>query len=326
MGKSAPTGPGAVHQPGARCKILLDQGCFSNLCGPCDSDYAALLDRLAAAERRAEEAEEACGRNRALAASTLLDLDAERAARESWEREANAANAERIRLHNEAENFSERLGQFEAAGFPNVATVLDRVEAERAAREKAEKRLEESRHTIAISWRDIVNSKELISLPSDVKGDTLADVLAFLLRERIEERAAREAAERELRLANERGSWFRVWAIIETLGISGGGCPDHLVVSHVERLRADLSRAATALRGEDVAVMEAMASAEHDRWSRWYRWQRDNSTPENIARWDRLAATPYSELAEPTKEKDREQVRYALASARAALAGQEVGR
>ena len=66
-------------------------------------------------------------------------LASERAARESWEREFNVANAERIRLHNEAENFSERLGQFEAAGFPNVATVLDRVEAERAARERAER-------------------------------------------------------------------------------------------------------------------------------------------------------------------------------------------
>ena len=62
----------------------------------------------------------------------------ERAARESWEREFNVANAERIRLHNEAENLAERLGQFEAAGCPNVATVLDRVETERAAREKAE--------------------------------------------------------------------------------------------------------------------------------------------------------------------------------------------
>ena len=75
-------------------------------------------------------------------APSYMELEAklasERAARESWEREFNVANAERIRLHNEAENLAERLGQFEAAGCPNVATVLDRVETERAAREKAE--------------------------------------------------------------------------------------------------------------------------------------------------------------------------------------------
>ena len=193
----------------------------------CPCHEAAWAEKLAAAERRAEEAEKSrdvavaqvAGRptwddlqfatdqvnaaelkaegEREFRRRAESSLASERAARESWEREFNVANAERIRLHNEAENLSERLHQFEAAGFPNVATVLDRVEAERAAREKAEKRLEESRHTIAISWRDIVNSKELISLPSDVKGDTLADVLAFLLRERIEERAAREKAERE---------------------------------------------------------------------------------------------------------------------------------
>ena len=66
-------------------------------------------------------------------------LASERAARESWERESNVANTERIRLHNEVENLVERIGQFEAAGFPNVATVLDRVESERAAREAAER-------------------------------------------------------------------------------------------------------------------------------------------------------------------------------------------
>lgn len=51
---SAPAGPGAVHQPGARCKILLDQGCFSNLCGPCDSDYAALVTYAVTEEQIAE--------------------------------------------------------------------------------------------------------------------------------------------------------------------------------------------------------------------------------------------------------------------------------
>ena len=152
MGESAPTGPGAVHQPGARCKILLDQGCFSNLCGPCDSDYSALLDRLARSESARREAEERLiVAQRELAAEieahamTKRDRDShvqgyasERAARETWEHEFSVANMERLRLHNEVENLAERLGQFEAAGFPSVSVVLDRVESERAAREKVE--------------------------------------------------------------------------------------------------------------------------------------------------------------------------------------------
>jgi len=92
-------------------------GCFGNLCGPCDSDYAALLDRLAAAERRAEEAE-SMFRDYALAAqtigfessaagiedpdgtlvgiyrNTLTALASERAARERAERERDEAREE----------------------------------------------------------------------------------------------------------------------------------------------------------------------------------------------------------------------------------------
>ena len=71
-------------------------------------------------------------------------LASERAARESWEREFNVANTERLRLHDEVENLVERIGQFEAAGFPNVSVVLDRVEADRAAREAAERELAEA--------------------------------------------------------------------------------------------------------------------------------------------------------------------------------------
>lgn len=61
--------------------------------------------------------------------------------------------------------------------------------------------------------------------------------------------------------------------------------------------------------------MEMMAAAEHARWSRWYLWQRDHSTPENVARWDRLAITPYADLSEDLKEKDRYEVRLLLTAA-----------
>uniref|UniRef100_A0A6H1ZC13 Putative ryanodine receptor, RyR, domain containing protein n=1 Tax=viral metagenome TaxID=1070528 RepID=A0A6H1ZC13_9ZZZZ len=55
-------------------------------------------------------------------------------------------------------------------------------------------------------------------------------------------------------------------------------------------------------------IIEACAAIEHERWAKWYLWQRDNSTHENLARWDRQAKTPYAELTEEEKEKDREQV------------------
>ena len=153
------------------------------------SSTAALRAALAAAERRAEEAEKSrdvavaqvAGRptwddlqfatdqvnaaelkaegEREFRRRAESSLASERAARESWEREFNVANAERIRLHNEAENLSERLHQFEAAGFPNVATVLDRVEAERAARERAE-RERESQRSDAVKFHGMLLAAE----------------------------------------------------------------------------------------------------------------------------------------------------------------------
>jgi hypothetical protein len=47
----------------------------------------------------------------------------------------------------------------------------------------------------------------------------------------------------------------------------------------------------------------------HDIWAKWYIYQRDNSTPENIARWEKQSVTQYSELSEEDKEKDRKQAR-----------------
>ena len=136
-------------------------------CEACAGDLEMLRDALARSESARREAEE----NLAAATWTPSDyrvmellvaeqeLASERVSRESWEREANTANAERIRLHNEAENLSERLHQFEAAGFPNVATVLDRVEAERAARERAE-RERESQRSDAVKFHGMLLAAE----------------------------------------------------------------------------------------------------------------------------------------------------------------------
>lgn len=109
-------------------------------------------------------------------------LASERAARESWEREFNVANAERIRLHNEVESLAERIGQFEAAGFPNVATVLDRVETERAARVAAERGLAETREA-----RDLWES---LHAKAEARAEK-AERLAFFW-ERCDKRAPEE--------------------------------------------------------------------------------------------------------------------------------------
>ena len=172
------------------------------------SRFAEMEQKLAAAERRAEEAEA----NLATATWTPSDdrvmellvaeqeLASERAAREAWEREVNAANAERIRLHNEAEDLSERLGQFEAAGFPDVASVLDRVETERAAREKAEFRLRETEgwHRAAVRERDLMREQmdEILGYEDIETPGPDENVASVVLAAMEHLREAREKAER----------------------------------------------------------------------------------------------------------------------------------
>ncbi len=56
-------------------------------------------------------------------------------------------------------------------------------------------------------------------------------------------------------------------------------------------------------------LIEKLAAIEHKRWARWHKYCRTNWTPENIARWDRQAETPYSDLSESEKESDRKEVR-----------------
>jgi len=59
--------------------------------------------------------------------------------------------------------------------------------------------------------------------------------------------------------------------------------------------------------------LELLSAFLHMLWAGWYIHQRDNSTPENIARWDRQAKTEYKDLSEEDKEKDRKLARKYLA-------------
>jgi len=52
-------------------------------------------------------------------------------------------------------------------------------------------------------------------------------------------------------------------------------------------------------------LIERLAELEHDQWAHWTEYMLDNMTPENIERWKRQIATPYSELSDKEKESDR---------------------
>ena len=63
---------------------------------------------------------------------------------------------------------------------------------------------------------------------------------------------------------------------------------------------------------DNTELMEKIAEKVHEIWTEWYTHQRDNSTPENIRRWERQASQSYAELSESNKEKDRHIVRRVL--------------
>jgi hypothetical protein len=56
----------------------------------------------------------------------------------------------------------------------------------------------------------------------------------------------------------------------------------------------------------DDSLRERLAELEHKQWAHWYRYMIGNLTPENKARWDQQAATPYALLTEPEKNSDRQ--------------------
>jgi hypothetical protein len=73
---------------------------------------------------------------------------------------------------------------------------------------------------------------------------------------------------------------------------------------------------------ESDALMERLASVEHERWAHWQRYVHEQCTraedgslviPAELAqRWAVQIATPYARLTEVEKESDREQVRRYL--------------
>lgn len=67
---------------------------------------------------------------------------------------------------------------------------------------------------------------------------------------------------------------------------------------------------------ETSELLERLAALEHEQWAHWTGHLLDNLTPEHIARWRRQIATPYAELTEAEKEKDRVWARKILACLR----------
>jgi hypothetical protein len=68
-----------------------------------------------------------------------------------------------------------------------------------------------------------------------------------------------------------------------------------------------------------VELMERLADIEHQRWASWQAWVHKIATPTPsgaliipapyVERWERQINTPYADLSEEDKEKDRKQVR-----------------
>jgi hypothetical protein len=54
------------------------------------------------------------------------------------------------------------------------------------------------------------------------------------------------------------------------------------------------------------SLRERLAALEHEQWAHWTRHMMSNSTSENLARWADQARTPYAQLTESDKDKDRE--------------------
>ena len=50
---------------------------------------------------------------------------------------------------------------------------------------------------------------------------------------------------------------------------------------------------------------EKLAAFMHDTWGNWFVYQFNNSTVENIQRWQIQSNLPYSSLTEEDKDKDR---------------------
>lgn len=54
----------------------------------------------------------------------------------------------------------------------------------------------------------------------------------------------------------------------------------------------------------ELPEVEIIADFLHEIWSKWYTHQRDNSTKENVSRWEKQSQTNYWDLSYEDKEKD----------------------
>lgn len=73
----------------------------------------------------------------------------------------------------------------------------------------------------------------------------------------------------------------------------------------------DDRRAVSLLKDE--ALVEAIASVEHDQWIEWAAAVMDEVAPERRQRWQRLYLVPYEALPDAVKELDRTHARRVLA-------------
>lgn len=71
-------------------------------------------------------------------------------------------------------------------------------------------------------------------------------------------------------------------------------------------LQIDINRLKEALN------IELLSSRIHTIWSNWFLHQRDLSTEDNLARWNKQAHTRYEDLSDADKEKDRKIVKNLL--------------
>ena len=88
---------------------------------------------------------------------------------------------------------------------------------------------------------------------------------------------------------------------------SGRGCPD---ISIIEDLAKTLDTSIVAiLKGEEITeeMIDEMASVVHDEWLKRNDWVFDKEY------WNPVLAQKYQDLPEEEKEKDRVQVRQAIA-------------
>lgn len=60
------------------------------------------------------------------------------------------------------------------------------------------------------------------------------------------------------------------------------------------------------------ALLERLAAEEHQQWSTWAKTMIRDMSPENMERWLNQLATPYDQLSEEDKEKDRVWARRVL--------------